>query len=90
MLAEPIIAALREGFAKAKPKPEPKPEPKTETTASLKEWLAGLSDDEQGILDPIGMSGIRLEANFHIITGQITAIKNLQKCVEKASLEIPN
>jgi cell division protein FtsA len=36
------------------------------------------------------MSGIRLEANFHIITGQITAIKNLQKCVEKASLEMAN
>lgn len=47
-------------------------------------------DNEQGILDPIGMSGIRLEANFHIITGQITAIKNLQKCVEKASLEMAN
>ena len=47
-------------------------------------------DNEQGIIDPIGMSGIRLEANFHIITGQITAIKNLQKCVEKAGLEMAN
>ncbi len=47
-------------------------------------------DNEQGILDPIGMSGVRLEANFHIITGQITAIKNLQKCVEKAGLEMAN
>jgi cell division protein FtsA len=34
------------------------------------------------------MSGVRLEANFHIITGQITAIKNLQKCVEKSDLEM--
>lgn len=45
-------------------------------------------DNEQGIVDPIGMSGIRLEANFHIITGQITAIKNIYKCVQKAGLEM--
>ena len=45
-------------------------------------------DAEQGIVDPVGMSGVRLEANFHIITGQITAIKNLQKCVEKSNLEM--
>ena len=45
-------------------------------------------DNEQGITDPIGMSGIRLEANFHIITGQITASKNIVKCVEKAGLHM--
>ncbi len=45
-------------------------------------------DGEQGILDPIGMSGIRLEANFHIITGQITASNNLRKCIEKAGCEV--
>lgn len=45
-------------------------------------------DNEQGILDPIGMSGIRLEANFHIITGQTTATKNIAKCVQKAGLEM--
>ncbi len=45
-------------------------------------------DNEQGILDPIGMSGIRLEANFHIITGQITASKNIFKCVEKSGLDV--
>lgn len=44
-------------------------------------------DNEQGILDPIGMSGVRLEANFHIITGQITAANNIYKCVNKADLE---
>jgi len=47
-------------------------------------------DNEQGIIDPIGMSGIRLEANFHIITGQITATKNIYKCVERAGLEMSN
>jgi cell division protein FtsA len=45
-------------------------------------------DNEQGITDPIGMSGIRLEANFHIITGQITASKNIFKCVEKSGLHV--
>lgn len=45
-------------------------------------------DNEQGIKDPIGMSGIRLEANFHIITGHIAAAKNIYKCVRKAGLEV--
>ncbi|MFD0750685.1 cell division protein FtsA [Mucilaginibacter calamicampi] len=44
-------------------------------------------DGEPGIKDPIGMAGVRLEANFHIISGQVTAIKNIVKCVNKASLE---
>lgn len=47
-------------------------------------------DSEQGIKDPIGMAGVRLEANFHIITGQINAAKNIDKCVEKAGLSINN
>lgn len=45
-------------------------------------------DNEQGIKNPIGMSGIRLEANFHIITGQIAAAKNIYKCVNKSGLEV--
>jgi cell division protein FtsA len=45
-------------------------------------------DSEQGIKNPIGMSGVRLEANFHIITGQVTAISNIMKCVKKAGLEV--
>jgi cell division protein FtsA len=45
-------------------------------------------DNEQGIKNPIGMSGIRLEANFHIITGQVTAAKNIYKCVNKANLQV--
>src|SRR5277367_811886 len=44
-------------------------------------------DNEPGIKDPIGMAGVRLEANFHIISGQVTAIKNIVKCVNKAQLE---
>ena len=45
-------------------------------------------DDEREIADPIGMSGVRLEANFHIITGQISASRNILKCVEKSGLEV--
>lgn len=45
-------------------------------------------DNEQGIRAPIGMSGRCLEANFHIITGQLAAAKNIEKCVTKAGLEI--
>jgi len=44
-------------------------------------------DNEKGIKDPIGMCGIRMEANFHIITGQIAAAKNIYKCVTRANLE---
>jgi cell division protein FtsA len=47
-------------------------------------------DDEQGIVDPIGMSGVRLEANFHIITGQITATQNIVKCAQRAGLKVAN
>ena len=47
-------------------------------------------DNEQGIVDPIGMSGTKLEANFHIITGQITASNNISRCVERAGLEMTN
>lgn len=43
-------------------------------------------DKETGIKDPIGMSGICLEANFHIITGQLAAAKNIKKCTDKAGL----
>lgn len=45
-------------------------------------------DNEQGITDPIGMCGVRLEANFHIITGQITAVNNIYRCVEKVGLKV--
>lgn len=45
-------------------------------------------DNEQGIVDPVGMCGVRLEANFHIVTGQITAINNIYRCIEKAGLKV--
>jgi len=45
-------------------------------------------DDEPGIIDPIGMAGVKLEGNFHIITGQISAAKNIYKCVEKTGIRV--
>lgn len=44
-------------------------------------------DNEPGIKDPIGMAGVRLEANFHIISGHVSAVKNILKCVTNAGLE---
>jgi cell division protein FtsA len=43
-------------------------------------------DYEGGIKDPVGMSGTRLEADFHIITAQTTAINNINRCVRRANL----
>jgi cell division protein FtsA len=45
-------------------------------------------DGEQGIKQPIGMCGVSLEANFHIITGQTAAVKNIYRCVRRAGLEV--
>ncbi|MEZ4687947.1 MAG: cell division protein FtsA [Bacteroidia bacterium] len=45
-------------------------------------------DDQIGIVDPIGMHGVRLEGNFHIVTGQTTAANNIYKCVRRAELEV--
>ncbi|MEM6263007.1 MAG: cell division protein FtsA [Bacteroidota bacterium] len=45
-------------------------------------------DDQAGIVDPVGMSGVRLEGNFHIVTGQTTAANNIYKCVVRAGLEV--
>ncbi len=45
-------------------------------------------DNEPGIKDPIGMAGRRMEANFHIISGHVSAVKNIKKCIDNASLEV--
>ncbi len=44
-------------------------------------------DNEPGIKDPIGMAGVRLEANFHIISGHVSAVRNIIKCVNNGGLE---
>lgn len=45
-------------------------------------------DGQDGISDPVGMSGIRMEAEVHIITGLVSAAKNLYRCVERAGFEV--
>src|SRR2546427_4696253 len=45
-------------------------------------------DGQEGIKNPIGMSGFRLEVEAHIITGAVSSIHNLIKCVQKARVEI--
>ena len=45
-------------------------------------------DGEREIKDPIGMAGIRLEANFHVITGQVTNVLNIKKCVDRSGLNV--
>lgn len=45
-------------------------------------------DSQDGITDPIGMSGVRLEANVHIVTASQSALSNLTKCIEKAGFKV--
>ena len=45
-------------------------------------------DGDMGIKDPVGRAGVRMEANFHIITGQVSSVKNIYNCVERAGLQI--
>ncbi len=45
-------------------------------------------DNQDGILEPVGMSGIRLEAKVHIITGAVSAAQNIIKCVRRCGLEV--
>ena len=45
-------------------------------------------DYEEDIIDPVGMSGVKLEADFHVITAKTNAIRNVKKCVERAGLLI--
>jgi cell division protein FtsA len=45
-------------------------------------------DNEPGIKHPVGMSGKRLEANFHIVIGQISSLKNIEKCINRVGLKV--
>lgn len=45
-------------------------------------------DEQDGIKDPLGMSGIKLEVNVHIVTSALTSIQNLRTCIERAGIEI--
>jgi cell division protein FtsA len=45
-------------------------------------------DDQNGIKDPVGMSGLRLEAEVHIVTGAVSSIENIIKSVHRAGYEV--
>lgn len=45
-------------------------------------------DGQNGIKDPVGMMGVRLEANVYIVTGAVTSVQNLLKCCEKVGIEV--
>lgn len=45
-------------------------------------------DDQSGISEPVGMSGVRLEAKVHIVTGAVSSAQNLIKCANKAGLTV--
>lgn len=45
-------------------------------------------DNQEGIREPIGMSGVRLEAKVHLITGAVSAAQNISKCIERCGLTV--
>lgn len=45
-------------------------------------------DNQDGIREPIGMSGVRLEAKVHIVTGGVSAVQNIVKCIERCNLQV--
>jgi cell division protein FtsA len=47
-----------------------------------------LVDSQEGIREPIGMSGIRLEAKVHLVTGAVNAAQNIVKCVQRCGLDV--
>ncbi|WP_439184895.1 cell division protein FtsA [Carboxylicivirga taeanensis] len=45
-------------------------------------------DNEMGVKNPVGMSGRRLEGNFHIVLGRIASVKNIEKCMRRVALQL--
>jgi len=45
-------------------------------------------DDQDGIFEPLGMSGVRLEGKVHIVTGAVTSAQNIIKCAQKCALNV--
>ncbi len=47
-------------------------------------------DNQEGIREPLGMSGVRLEAKVHLVTGAVNAVQNIEKCVKRCGLALDN
>ncbi|MDH5692416.1 MAG: cell division protein FtsA [Gammaproteobacteria bacterium] len=45
-------------------------------------------DNQDGVREPVGMSGVRLEAKVHMVTGAVSAAQNIVKCVKRCGLEV--
>ncbi|MGM8850321.1 cell division protein FtsA [Salinicola sp. MH3R3-1] len=45
-------------------------------------------DTQEGIREPLGMSGVRLEARVHLVTAAMNAVQNIEKCVRRCGLEV--
>ena len=45
-------------------------------------------DDQEGVKEPLGMSGVRLEAKVHLITCAVNAYQNIEKCIKRCGLEV--
>jgi len=45
-------------------------------------------DSQEGVREPVGMSGVRLEAKVHIVTGAVSAAQNITKCVRRCGLQV--
>ena len=49
-----------------------------------------LIDNQEGIREPLGMSGVRLEAKVHLVTCAVNAVQNIEKCIRRCGLEVEN
>lgn len=45
-------------------------------------------DEQEGIKEPLGMSGVRLEAKVHLVTCAVNAVQNIEKCIKRCGLEV--
>ncbi len=45
-------------------------------------------DSQEGVKEPLGMSGVRLEAKVHLVTGAVNAAQNIEKCIQRCELEV--
>lgn len=45
-------------------------------------------DSQEGVREPVGMSGVRLEAKVHIVTGAVSAAQNITKCIRRCGLQV--
>ena len=47
-----------------------------------------LIDNQEGVKEPLGMSGVRLEAKVHLVSGAVNAAQNIEKCIRRCGLEV--